>query len=709
MQMKHRARRVLAAGMSAVLLTGTMVFPAMADETAPKNQWILNDEGYWNYYKSDGEMASREVQKIHGVRYAFDEDGRMYADGIFDSIEGETDENEELLQYYAFPDGELASDQWVKLNDDGSLYDGEDAFHWYYFDSTSGSPGVMVKNRELTVADGSAVFDSEGHMYAGTWVSVDSEGTIETAEKGYREHMRYYEPGGFRAEDKKLPLGEFWYTFGESGQVKNIVRIASSSNAEPAITDMTPATPGNAVKLPASRIQSIAPAADTDLVEFVPGQELKLEFRVKLVDEEYPVNHEGLTNDHQMWVDETQTNGKIHIRIKDKAKGICEVTYTPKLQRKEKLVLHIDEKEAAYTLVPKAQETLTAQERESTVTAALESMGELSPTTIIGAVSSNYQAADAAQKQQLQKTLQASSEYEQLSETYKMMRGIAETVAVSEEASALLNGDVKLVGGALNADKQGSQVTLQVAEAGETPDLADLGVEGTFGSQLAFDITLSVNDENQAELAMPVKIVMPVPDGYDVDSVSLYHIHDGEVSEVEIARGADNTVTIMTDRLSTVIFARNGTQTDPGTDGGNGGQTGTTDSGSSSDDSGSYTPNEPEGQWILDGTGWWYRDSDGSYPVNTWRYVSYQGRMDWYHFNADGYITTGWFTDTDGHIYYLNPVSNGFMGAMVTGWQQIDGIWYYFHTEADGHRGMLYVNTTTPDGYLVDEKGQWIP
>ena len=64
--------------------------------------------------------------------------------------------------------------------------------------------------------------------------------------------MRYYEPGGFRAEDKKLPLGEFWYTFGESGQVKNIVRIASSSNAEPAITDMTPATPGNAVKLPAS-------------------------------------------------------------------------------------------------------------------------------------------------------------------------------------------------------------------------------------------------------------------------------------------------------------------------------------------------------------------------------------------------------------------------------------------------------------------------
>lgn len=87
MQMKHRARRVLAAGMSAVLLTGTMVFPAMADETAPKNQWILNDEGYWNYYKSSGKMASGEVRKIHGVWYAFDKDGRMYSDEIFDSID----------------------------------------------------------------------------------------------------------------------------------------------------------------------------------------------------------------------------------------------------------------------------------------------------------------------------------------------------------------------------------------------------------------------------------------------------------------------------------------------------------------------------------------------------------------------------------------------------------------------------------------------
>ena len=82
--------------------------------------------------------------------------------------------------------------------------------------------------------------------------------------------------------------------------------------------------------------------------------------------------------------------------------------------------------------------------------------------------------------------------------------------------------------------------------------------------------------------------------------------------------------------------------------------------------------------------------------------------MDWYHFGADGYMDTGWFTDADGAVYYLNPVSNGFRGAMLTGWQQIDGDWYYFHTEPDGRRGALYVNTMTPDGYQVNEKGQRI-
>ena len=48
---------------------------------------------------------------------------------------------------------------------------------------------------------------------------------------------------------------------------------------------------------------------------------------------------------------------------------------------------------------------------------------------------------------------------------------------------------------------------------------------------------------------------------------------------------------------------------------------------------------------------------------------------------------TGWFTDGDGNRYYLNPVDDGTLGMMRTGWQVIDGKSYYFNTQSDGHHG----------------------
>ena len=71
-------------------------------------------------------------------------------------------------------------------------------------------------------------------------------------------------------------------------------------------------------------------------------------------------------------------------------------------------------------------------------------------------------------------------------------------------------------------------------------------------------------------------------------------------------------------------------------------------------------------------------------------------------------MLTGWVTDADGNIYYLNPVSDGTRGMMLIGWQQIDGKWYYFSKdEGSGTMGALLRNTITPDGYHVDETGAW--
>ena len=43
---------------------------------------------------------------------------------------------------------------------------------------------------------------------------------------------------------------------------------------------------------------------------------------------------------------------------------------------------------------------------------------------------------------------------------------------------------------------------------------------------------------------------------------------------------------------------------------------------------------------------------------------------------------------------------------MYTGWNQIDGSWYYFEEKAGHDQGMLYRSKNTPDGYMADERGK---
>ena len=110
--------------------------------------------------------------------------------------------------------------------------------------------------------------------------------------------------------------------------------------------------------------------------------------------------------------------------------------------------------------------------------------------------------------------------------------------------------------------------------------------------------------------------------------------------------------------------------------------------------------------WSSDGDKWTF--SYGNSYSSQWGYLYYNGSYNWYYFDQDGYMVTGWFTAPDGKRFYLNPVSDGRQGAMCTGWNQIDGKWYYFSQEQGSGYGQLLTGTTTPDGYTVNENGEWV-
>lgn len=113
-----------------------------------------------------------------------------------------------------------------------------------------------------------------------------------------------------------------------------------------------------------------------------------------------------------------------------------------------------------------------------------------------------------------------------------------------------------------------------------------------------------------------------------------------------------------------------------------------------------------DGTWMMDGQYWRLKKTDGSFATG-WVYALWRNVANWYHFDGDGRMDDGWFTDSDGKIYYLHNVPDGTRGYMYTGWRLIGEKWYYFNPVSDGTKGALYVNRETPDGYTVGEDGAW--
>ena len=60
--------------------------------------------------------------------------------------------------------------------------------------------------------------------------------------------------------------------------------------------------------------------------------------------------------------------------------------------------------------------------------------------------------------------------------------------------------------------------------------------------------------------------------------------------------------------------------------------------------------------WKGNDSGWWYEESDGSYPSESWKQID----GIWYYFDAAGYMLTGW-RKISGVYYYFE--SSGAMAA----------------------------------------------
>lgn len=104
--------------------------------------------------------------------------------------------------------------------------------------------------------------------------------------------------------------------------------------------------------------------------------------------------------------------------------------------------------------------------------------------------------------------------------------------------------------------------------------------------------------------------------------------------------------------------------------------------------SGTWTQNE-EGRWIFsDGTRM-YADEWAAIFNPYADTAAGQNAYDWFRFDGNGWMITGWFTDADGRKYYLNPESDGTQGRMVTGWNWIGESQYYFNECSDGTKGAL--------------------
>lgn len=107
---------------------------------------------------------------------------------------------------------------------------------------------------------------------------------------------------------------------------------------------------------------------------------------------------------------------------------------------------------------------------------------------------------------------------------------------------------------------------------------------------------------------------------------------------------------------------------------------------------------EESAKWVKDEKGWWYKESDGTYPKDRWYFIN----NEWYYFGSDGYAyESKWFLYNDKWYY-----SNSDCKMETDKWVKDGDEWFYV-----GKDGIMLKNTEIKDDgkwYKLNEKGKML-
>lgn len=688
-------RKQIAALMAVVLFIGCFGFNGFAAQGDAR--WELSEDGEWSFWKN-GEMVTNKMisETKNGVKktYFLKEDGIMASDELFvvnDSEDGE-------YTSYAYPDGHLAINHWVYLNDEGQLAVDDGTGGWYYF----GKKGQRFEGMMKEINHEFFFFDDDGKMVVEDFREWEDDNGEVT--------RYYFQHDGWRAKSKWLNIGGSWYCFNSDGSYKT-ASTATSSDADYEFNDE-----GQLIsnKAPCREVEALVLNGEDSRTAEV-GKKVDITFDVQLATDSN-ATEQGYTENHDWWVltDAQVVRDVGRDRVLKYKNGKFTIEYTAKIPNTVEFTAVIDGiKSEPVTVVSdwgseaddqKAEviaDMLTSEDVQGAVLAIKELSKEIEDT---GKLKSTW--------------MKEISALEQLDDAFAMANRNVITQNTTSEANTLMgSGAVRLIGGSLNAEK-GETVELIVDKGG------DAVLPETFERQVSFDLTINIGGSEASQLDIPVVIKMPIPSGMSGEGLRVYHM-TADGPELLDIRVSGDEVTLVTDSFSDYVFAGKAAGSGSGGDSNddsnnnsnNSSNNSSSSSGSSSSSRKAAKSNIPEtpGSWKkLDNGNWQFIQANGAPYANTWIYVNGQ----WYWINPAGIMAEGW-QNINGNRYYLNP-ENGAMkqgwlqdgafwyyldstGAMKTGWVSVGGKWYFMNTD-----GVMMFNNMTPDGYQVDASGAWV-